>query len=47
MTVDNGREFSSHKEIALKLDVDVYFAHKYHTRGEGGRVAIPVTYPVH
>ncbi len=46
MTVDNGREFSSHKGIALKLDVDVYFAHTYHTRG-GIRVAIPVTYTVH
>jgi IS30 family transposase len=32
MTVDNGRKFSSHKEIASKLDVDVYFAHTYHTR---------------
>ncbi len=26
MTVDNGREFAGHKEIASKLDVDVYFA---------------------
>ena len=46
MTVDNGREFSSHKEIASKLDVDVYFAHTYHTGG-GIRVAIPLAYPVH
>ena len=30
MTVDNGREFAGHKEIASKLDVDVYFAHPYH-----------------
>ncbi len=28
--VDNIREFSGHKEIASKLDVDVYFAHPDH-----------------
>ena len=44
--MDNGREFSSHKEIALKLDVDVYFAHTYHTGG-GIQAAIPVTHTVH
>jgi IS30 family transposase len=27
MTVDNGKEFAGHKEIASRLNVDVYFAH--------------------
>jgi IS30 family transposase len=25
--VDNGKEFAGHKEIASRLNVDVYFAH--------------------
>ncbi len=35
MTVDNGREFADHKEIASKLNVDVYFAHPYHSWKRG------------
>jgi IS30 family transposase len=29
ITVDNGREFSFHKQIATKLEAKVYFAHPY------------------
>ncbi len=35
MTVDNGREFAGHKEIASRLNVDVYFAHPYHSWERG------------
>ncbi len=31
MTVDNGREFAGHSEISSRLNVDVYFAHPYHS----------------
>ena len=31
MTVDNSREFAGHKEIASRLNVDVYFARPYHS----------------
>ena len=34
MTVDNGREFACHK-IASRLNVDVYFAHPYHSWERG------------
>jgi IS30 family transposase len=30
LTVDNGREFWGHEDLAEKLDVDVYFARPYH-----------------
>lgn len=29
ITVDNGKEFAGHKQIAQELDCDVYFAHPY------------------
>jgi IS30 family transposase len=29
LTVDNGKEFSGHKEIAKALNMNVYFAHPY------------------
>ena len=29
ITVDNGKEFANHKEIAKALETDVYFAHPY------------------
>ncbi len=35
MTVDNGREFEGHKEIASKLNIDVYFAHPYQSWERG------------
>mgnify|MGYP001193812064 CR=1 FL=1 len=35
MTVDNGREFAGHKEIASRLNVDVFFAHPYHSWERG------------
>jgi len=35
MTVDNGREFAGHKEISSRLNVDVYFAHPYHSWERG------------
>ena len=35
MTVDNGKEFAGHKEIASRLNVDVYFAHPYHSWERG------------
>ncbi len=35
MTVDNGREFAGHSEISSRLNVDVYFAHPYHSWERG------------
>ena len=35
MTVDNGREFAGHKETSSRLNVDVYFAHPYHSWERG------------
>lgn len=35
ITADNGKEFSSHEEMAEKLSVDVYFAHPYHSWERG------------
>jgi len=35
MTVDNGREFAGHKEIASRLNVDVFIAHPYHSWERG------------
>lgn len=35
ITSDNGKEFATHKEIALALDVDYYYAHPYHSWERG------------
>ncbi|MHC4269808.1 MAG: IS30 family transposase [Planctomycetota bacterium] len=35
MTVDNGREFSAHREISTGLNLDVYFVHPYHLTERG------------
>ncbi len=35
MTVDNGREITGHSEISSRLNVDVYFAHPYHSWERG------------
>jgi len=35
MTVVNGREFACHKEMSSRLNVDVYFAHPYHSWERG------------
>jgi IS30 family transposase len=35
MTVDNGREFSGHRELSSRLNVEVYFAHPYHSWERG------------
>lgn len=35
MTFDNGKEFAEHEAIAAELDVDVYFAHPYHSWERG------------
>lgn len=35
MTFDNGKEFAKHDTIAAELDVDVYFAHPYHSWERG------------
>jgi len=35
ITVDNGKEFTNHKDIALALDTLVYFAHPYHSWERG------------
>ena len=35
MTFDNGKEFAEHETIAAELDVDVYFAHPYHSWERG------------
>lgn len=35
MTFGNGKEFAEHKTIAAELDVDVYFAHPYHSWERG------------
>ena len=34
-TVDNGREFAAHKDLARTLSVKVYFAHPYHAWERG------------
>ena len=35
LTVDNGREFAGHEDLARKLHLDVYFAHPYHAWERG------------
>jgi len=35
ITIDNGKEFSMHKQIAKALKADVYFAHPYHSWERG------------
>ena len=35
ITVDNGKEFAAHELIAQQLQVDVYFAHPYHSWERG------------
>ena len=35
MTFDNGKEFAEHETISAELDVDVYFAHPYHSWERG------------
>lgn len=35
ITVDNGKEFASHELVAAQLQVDVYFAHPYHSWERG------------
>jgi len=35
ITTDNGKEFSKHKNIALALDTQVYFANPYHSWERG------------
>ncbi len=35
MTVDNGRKFAGHSVISSRLNVDVYFAHPYHSLERG------------
>lgn len=35
ITADNGKEFAAHKLIAEKLNVNVYFAHPYHSWERG------------
>lgn len=35
ITVDNGKEFAAHEMVAEELQVDVYFAHPYHSWERG------------
>ena len=35
LTLDNGKEFAKHDIIADQLDLDVYFAHPYHSWERG------------
>ena len=35
ITADNGKEFAGHESIAKQLNVDVYFAHPYHSWERG------------
>lgn len=35
LTLDNGREFAAHEDLAQALEIDVYFAHPY-ASGERG-----------
>ncbi len=35
ITADNGKEFAGHKTIAKELNLDVYFAHPYHSWERG------------
>ncbi len=34
-TVDNGKEFAAHRELAIAIGADVYFAHPYHSWERG------------
>jgi len=35
MTVDNGKEFAKHADLAGQLEIDVYFAYPYHSWERG------------
>jgi transposase, IS30 family len=35
VTFDNGKEFAEHEKIAAELNVDIYFAHPYHSWERG------------
>jgi IS30 family transposase len=35
LTVDNGKEFSAHKSLAQTLEIDICFAHAYHSWERG------------
>ena len=35
ITTDNGKEFSNHQQIAAQLDIDFYFATRYHSWERG------------
>ena len=35
LTIDNGKEFAFHQQIAAKLDAQVYFAHPYRSWERG------------
>ena len=35
LTLDNGKEFAYHKDVATKIDCDTYFAKPYHSWERG------------
>ncbi|MHB9296077.1 putative transposase, IS30 family [Pillotina sp. SPG140] len=35
LTLDNGKEFTAHKDLADALGIDIYFAHPYHSWERG------------
>jgi IS30 family transposase len=35
LTLDNGKEFAAHKELSQVLELDIYFAHPYHSWERG------------
>ncbi len=35
LTLDNGKEFAKHEAIAVNLEMDIYFAHPYHSWERG------------
>jgi IS30 family transposase len=41
LTVDNGKEFAQHEDLARRTGLDVFFAKPYHTRGNGARTRTP------
>lgn len=36
LPLDNGKEFAAHEALSEALELDIYFAHLYHTLGNGG-----------
>jgi IS30 family transposase len=35
LTLDNGKEFAAHKDLSHAFEIDIYFAHPYHSWERG------------